>query len=182
MTKAKKLFILLLTIACGVYFFGSKFIDYFENKPKIVTELMGIHVGEKLSDVLFKNKGFTIEKDSESDKTVTYANEAGTKQFASENGMITRVVFACDKEDTTTEYAKIKCNASGEEVIKKYNKDLKIICRKKDDELITSNRLYDVERYGIRFGLEYNRVIGFLIAEPNKLFTEKNKDSWGECK
>ena len=182
MTKTKKLFILLVTLVGVSYFFGAKLIDYFENKPKIATELIGIRIGEKLSDVLFKNEGFTVSRESDNDKSVFYQNETGTKQFVSENGVITRIASTCDKEDTTTEYAQIKCNANGEEILKKYQQEIKIICRHKDDDLKTKNRLYDLEKYGIRFALEYNKVIGFLIAEPNKLFTEKNKDSWSECK
>ncbi len=182
MSITKKMFVLFLILIGISYFYRNNLIDSFEEKPKIVSELSGIRIGEKLSDVLFKNEGFKVSAGSEKAKSVIYENETGRKQFESENGVVTRIILGCEKEDTTTEYAKIKCNANGDEILEKFQKDVKIICRQIDDELKTKNRLYDIEKYGIRFALEYNKVIGFLVAEPNKLFTEKNNDSWGECK
>ena len=182
MTKTKKLFILFAALVCAVYFFASKFIDYYDNKPQLVTGIYGVHIGDKLSDVLFKNEGFKIIEEPENESGVLYSNLNEKKHFYANDGLITRIALSCDKEDTTTEYGKIKCNATSEEILEKYKNEVKIICRKKDDDLKTKNRIYDAEKYGIRFGLEYNKVIGFLVAKPNKLFTEKNKDDWSECK
>lgn len=172
----------IILLFCGLSYVAiKKVIEYVENQPKVVTELYGVSVGEKLADVLFKNAGFTIDKDEDKKYGVGYSNERKTKQFNTENGIVTRVMFVCEYEDTDTEFAQIKCNAKGEEVLKKYGKEVKVLCRTKDDEFKSKRRLYDVEKYGIRFGLEHNKVLMFLAAEPNKLNTEKTKEAWSEC-
>ena len=170
-----------LVVLC-ISFVAQKIIEYQENKPKIVNELNDIHLNEKLSDVLFKNEGFKITQEPENENGVLYSNEDGHKYFYAKNGLITRIALSCKKEDSSTKYGKIKCNETGEEILEKYKNEVKIICRYKDDDLKTKNRLYDVEKYGIRFALEYNKVIGFIVDEPNNLFTEKNKEEWSECK
>ena len=171
-----------LLIAMCLYLIAQKVVEYQENTPKIVNELGDIKLDDKLSDVLFKNEGFTIAQEPENEYGVLYSNQNGKKHFYAKNGLITRIALSCGKEDTLTEYGKIKCNQSSEEILEKYKNEVKINCRLKDDEMKTKNRIYDAEKYGIRFGLEYNKVIGFLITKPNKLFSEKNKEEWSECK
>jgi len=180
LTATKKLFALLILLVGISYFFGNKLIHYFEQKPKTATELNGIHIGEKLSDVLFKNAGYTLDKSDESKDAVVYVNEQKSKQFVVVDGVVTRIMLVCDYADTSTEYSKIKCNAKGEEVLERFKDDVKILCRKKDDEFKSKRRMYDVEKYGIRFGLEHNKVLMFLIAKPNQVGDVK-KETWDSC-
>jgi hypothetical protein len=154
-----------LIVLC-IFFIAQKIVEYQENKPKIVNELGDIKLDEKISDVLFKNEGFTIAQEPENEYGVLYSNINAKKHFYAKNGLITRIALSCEKEDRYTEYGKIKCNQTSEEILQKYKEEVKVFCRYKDDEMKTKNRIYDVEKYGIRFGLEYNKVIGFLITKP----------------
>jgi hypothetical protein len=180
MTKTKKIFILFLILIGSSYFFGNKLIDYFENKPKIVTELNGIHLGEKLSDVLFKNEGYKIDKEEERENYIMYTNDKKTQQFKVENGVVKRIAMICGQSDSMTKFQNIFCNDAGEKVLEKFGKEVKVLCRKKEDEFKDKLRMYDVEKYGVRFGIEYNKVKAFIVTEPNQVFEESSK-SWGSC-
>lgn len=49
----------VILLFCGLSYIAiKKVIEFAESQPKVVTELNGIAIGEKLSDVLFKNAGF----------------------------------------------------------------------------------------------------------------------------
>jgi hypothetical protein len=169
-----------LLITLFVYITYQKIADYEENKPRIATELNDIKLNEKLSDVLFKNEGYKIDKDEDRPNYIMYTNDAKLKQFKVENGLVKRIARLCEKTDTSTTFEKIKCGDSGDSVLKKYGHDINTLCRLKDDEYKEKLRMYDVEKYGIRFGIEYNKVRAFIITEPNKVF-EESSHSWGSC-
>jgi hypothetical protein len=71
----------------------------------------------------------------------------------------------------------VGCNTSGESLQKKFDKDIRILCGKNNTNL---DRVYDVVRYGVRYYLTQNRVIGFLIAEP-KLLESFVKHNYDKC-
>ena len=71
----------------------------------------------------------------------------------------------------------VGCNTSGEDLQKKFGKDIRILCGKNNT---FPERVYDVVRYGVRYHLRQNKVDGFLIAEPKVLETFVGK-SWDKC-
>ena len=170
----------LLLLSSIIYFGVQKIIEHEEKKPKIVSEIKGVKIKEKLADALFKNEGYKLDKNEDSDEEITYKNDEMRMQFIVKDGLISRVLFLCLKSDTSTTIEGIRCGDSGEEILEKYGEELKVLCRIKNDEFKEKIRLYDVEKYGIRFGLEHNKVNAFIVAEPNKIFEEENKN-WRKC-
>ena len=170
----------LLLLSAIIYFGVQKIIEHEEKKPKIVSEIKGIKIKEKLADVLFKNEGYKLHKNEDSDEEIRYKNDEIGMQFIVKDGLLSRVVFLCLKSDVSTTIEGIRCGDSGEEIFKKYGKEVKVLCRIKDDEFKDKIRLYDVEQYGIRFGLEHNKVSAFVVVEPYNIFEEENKN-WRKC-
>ena len=171
----------LLLLSAIIYFGIQKIIEHEEKKPRIVSEIKGVRIKEKLADTLFKNEGYKLDKNEDSDKEIIYyRNDDMRMQFAVKDGLISRVLFLCLKSDTSTTIEGIRCGDSGEEIFEKYGEEMKVLCRIKDDEFKEKIRLYDVEKYGIRFGLEHNKVDYFIVAEPYKVFEGESK-AWRKC-
>ncbi len=169
-----------LLLSAIIYFGVQKIIEHEEKKPKIVSEIKGVKIKEKLADALFKNEGYSLYKTEDREEEIIYKNDEMRMQFIVKDGLVSRVFFLCLKSDTRTTIEGIRCGDSGEEIFEKYGKEVKVLCRSRDDEFKEKLRLYDVEKYGIRFGLEHNKVNAFIVAEPYNLFEEASKN-WKKC-
>jgi hypothetical protein len=87
-----------------------------------------------------------------------------------EENKIKTISFDCGNDVAVPDVVvnTVGCNASGEDLQKKFGNDIRILCKKNNTDI---QRAYDVVRYGVRYHLVQNRVIGFSIAEPKVLET-----------
>jgi hypothetical protein len=85
------------------------------------------------------------------------------------NKKIEAIMYNCaDYDGQSVIVNTVGCDTSGEEIQKKFGKDIRILCSKDNASFV---RVYDVVRYGVRYYLAQNRVGSFLIAEPKVLET-----------
>ena len=181
----KWILIALFFVILGVILFSSyvSIMQYYENRPKIVTEIKNIKIGEKFSDFMFKNPDFTIDKNptkNNEDKTYYENNKEKISVTLKEN-IISEITYLCKETYENTIVNGISCNDIGETIIEKYGQDLRIQCLKdKTDKDFLKYRVYDVVKYGIRHHVLSNHVIAFNIisAETLKEYTGTN---WTNC-
>ncbi len=156
---------------------GTAFFAYFEfskwhsQKPRLVTTLYGITIGEKFTDFLFKNPGFTEKNKKESDSPdVRYFDNNSGLFVDIREGKVFAVRYLCAERDDFTSIHEIECQSLGEAILNKYPNDIRILCRKdKSVDGHLNYRVYDAVQYGVRHLLQSNKVVGFFISEPKTL-------------
>jgi hypothetical protein len=174
------LFILILMAVVG-----EKINTYLENLPKLETSIYGITLEEKASDVLFKHEGFKQETNEHWEKKnrTLYANKSGTRSRETsiivEDNRVKRIVYECEKDSRITDLnsvGNIFCNDKSEKIVKKYADEVEIFCKNDDYTL----RAYNIKKYGVRFYLASNKVIGTLVANPIEIASIS--EEFSKCK
>jgi hypothetical protein len=142
----------------------------------------GLAIGGKLSDAEFKYGVWKKQSSTASEDSDVYINSENNLGLYTDKGknIITAVVLLCTSGNYDT-FNGIGCSANGEDLERRFGKDLKILCRLPDKdgwEDAEPTRAYDVSKYGTRYVLVQNKIryIGFM---PESSFTSKR---WGECK
>ncbi len=182
---AKWAFIGLLLIAffIGLIIGYFQIESYYKNRPQLVTSIKGISLGDKLSDALFKNPGFSIDeaaskKDGES---TIYRNKETRVDLDVKDDRIVAVSYFCKSEFDYTSVNGISCHDTGDRLVEKYGNDLKVQClRDKKDKLYLNYRVYDISRFGIRHHVFNNKVAAFYASMPAEL-EEATGVNWGSC-
>lgn len=166
----------LLALLAIVSYAGKSIIDYTHEilKPKVEDELFEIKIGEKISDVLFKNPDFY--EDKKFDDYIMYRNEKGNKKFITSDGIVKELFYSCKDGDTTTEIAGISCNSKGEKILDKFGRDVKVLCLQENDAMKNKRRIYAIKKHGVEFVLEYNKVM-YVVVKPNRPISL----GWSEC-
>ena len=151
-----------------------------EGRPQLVTQLMGIRIGDRESDVVFKLGEFRqlprTDKDIREGETV-YASEEHRISFAEKGGTIFIVQYSCKTDYDYGELNGIRCGNTGEDILRRFGKTVRVLCAK--DEERKGERMYDVFELGTRYGLSKNKVEQFLVASPESLRVSAN---WVPCK
>lgn len=166
-------------ISLGVHVFYE-----IKDRPKVESELNGVKLGDKFSDVMFKNPGFEKEKKQGPDyfnelkpNEIKFANkEANTFVYFTSN-LVSKVAYACRGSLEFTEVSKIRCRDTSETLEQRFGNKLRVYCyRILEDKF----RAYDVPKFGIRYLLWENQVSGFVISSPLEmiLFDSAN---WVSC-
>jgi len=182
----------IFAIVVVIFEFFSKVVKsnlyIYKSNPYEITELYGIKIGDKLSDVLFKNEGIVADnersdKDYLSFKDAFYNvnKQIPTRFFKTTNGLVKEIRIECQKDDVSTEIATIKCNDSGEVILDKFGTDVKILCRIINDEKKVKQRIYEVYKYRLRFGLEYNKVTMFQVSDVDSFISSSYYKDFGNC-
>lgn len=141
----------------------------------------GVAIGSKLSDIEFKYGRLKNNKATDDSKIDFYVVEgAGFGVYANQGeNTATSIVVLCGSSNYDT-FNGIGCRGTGDEIEKKFGKDLKIQCSRREAGAAEADmpRAYDVQKYGTRYVLVKNKVqyVGFM---PDSEF---NGDGWGECK
>jgi len=97
----------------------------------------------------------------------------------SQNNQIEDIAYLCSAGSASLNG--IGCGSNGDEILKKFEGKVKILCRKKNEEGGASlERLYKVAKYGTNYYLNTNVVVAIMIAEPKTIdsFVGKN---WDKC-
>lgn len=161
------------------------FADFFKSiVPTIsttITSYDGITLGDKLSDVEFK-KG-KLKKQSEtkpSDEDLYEVNSESGIYVDKANQLVAGIYISCSNYQST-KINGIGCGDSSESIRDKFKGDISELCEPEDtkdkgDPL----RVYDVSKYGVRYILQKNAVVGMVLRSKD-FWTEK-KTKWIACK
>jgi hypothetical protein len=165
-----------LTLIAVFFFAWPELSRIYSERAKPVTELAGIKLGEKLSDTLFKNPGFEL-KESKPDDPVYYTNKDVSIAFNVSGDRVKQVVYQCITNTYTRVIHGLSCQSNGEEVLKKYGNDVVVWCKTdKAAKDYMTYRLYDVQKFGIRFHLISNKVEVFHATD-----SPVESSSWSAC-
>lgn len=93
------------------------------------------------------------------------------------NNKVNYINYLCSDNDYSSSVNNISCKSSGDEILEKFSDEVRILCSSDKDDL---RRLYDTIKYGIRYILRKNEVIGFFITEPKILESHIGHD-WIKC-
>ncbi len=167
-------------------FLGYVYIDsYYQNRPKLIEQLGGVALGDSLSDFVFKNPGYVLEKPEEKtspgEKELVYTNKETLTTVTIEKNKISMVVYVCKNEGEYTVINGVSCGESSEAILEKYGSDARAQCLKdKNDKSYSSYRVYDAPKFGVRHHVFSNKVGAFQIMPPAELI-EATGVSWGPC-
>ncbi len=166
-------------IALGVYVFYE-----IKDRPKVESELNGVKLGDKFSDVMFKNPGFEKEKKQEPDyfndlksNQIKFTNKDSNTFVYFTSNLVSKVAYACQGSLEFSEVSKIRCRDTSETLERRFGNKLRVLCyRILEDKL----RAYDVPKFGIRYLLWENKVAGFVISSPLEMILFDG-DNWVSC-
>lgn len=163
-----------------------KIEDYYENRPKLITSLNGIELGERFQDFMFRNAGFSLDEDrkTKNNDIAYFKNKEKFTTVAIADNKVSRVIYGCKEEYDYKSVNGINCRSSGDDVFKKYDKEIRVQCLKdKSDSNYMNYRVYEAIKYGVRYHVVSNEVVAFDVVDPNEL---KNTDgfinkNWSVC-
>jgi hypothetical protein len=146
--------------------------DQLNSRPSLVSGIGGVNLGEKVSDVAFK---FRLQE-------ITTKQDRDLKQYAiadsnllivsyEKSGTVDLIVINCTNFGAKN-YTNTYCYESSENILKRYGaKNVDIYCEADSKAIgkqdFSPARLYDVDKYGLSFGLELNLVESVAIQKPN---------------
>jgi hypothetical protein len=172
--------LLLIYLAFYAYV---KIEDHYENRPKLITSLNGIELGERFQDFMFRNAGFALDEDRKTD-IVYFRNKEKSTTVAIADNKVARILYACKEEYDYKSVNGIDCRSSGDDVFRKYDKEIRVQCLKdKSDSNYMNYRVYEAIKYGVRYHVVSNEVVAFDVVGSNELentdgFINKN---WSVC-
>lgn len=236
----------LIVMAVIAALYGGKILlEEYEDRPRLVTSIGNVTLGDKLNDVLFREPDFKQDIDYEAlakqyggvqvtpakppdwskfsaedikairegdlrrvsdaglnlliaaasksegtvspldgkveNKSISYTSKSSSRAIQIRDGRVTSIGYPCNERSDYTSVGGIQCGASGEVVFDRFKNAVKVQCfRDKSDPYHARFRVYDIERFGVRYLLESNRVIHFVIMPPSIIATATDV-SWGNC-
>ena len=80
------------------------------------------------------------------------------------DGIVQAMWYLCRRSESDyTRVNGIACNDSGDEIIEKFGKGVRVLCEKQPSDSAVQSRVFDVVQYGTRYRLMKNRVRSTLI-------------------
>jgi hypothetical protein len=96
-------------------------------------------------------------------------------------GQVVRIGYICKDSSQRMGIGGVPCDGRGEHILSRFEGAVKVQCiRDKSDPNQIRYRVYDVERFGVRFHLVSNRVAAFEIMAPAMLAAATGV-KWGAC-
>ena len=152
-------------------------------KNTLVKEFKGIRLGDSYEDFMFRANGFEAKKKSNTgkDRLTTYTNSENNLAVDIKDNHVVQVKYACGDKDATLLNG-ITCFTDGDQVLKRFGNMVIIKCNKLEEYI--KWRVYDVPKYGARYGLFENKVVAFDIADAESINDNSGfmNSSWGSCK
>jgi hypothetical protein len=175
----------LIILISLIGFSYEKITTHLKNEPKVMTEFVNIKLNQSFEDFMFRNPGFTIDKSTdnkENENETDYIRKIDSPtQYTSitiRDNKVLRIFYQCQDSYDQTSINGIDCYASGDMILNKFNDLVNVQCLKdKTNEMYFSLRVYDVEKYGVRYHLVSNKVLAFSIYPSN----EFKKFRWTKC-
>ncbi len=160
------------------------------HKPKIITGINGIELGEKLSDVIFKTGAIKDKKQADrynfsSDENKTFFIDIHTK-------LVNRIGYWCTQDEInypnsykSLQLNGVKCGETEFTINLNYGKEnIRVLCRKKKESANEPEpemvRRYDAVEFGVSYLLVTNKVYGMYVYYPSDL-KKFSTESWIEC-
>lgn len=180
----KKITLWTAAILIGVPMLSFAYIsiaDYFSNRPKLITQLDGISLNDRLRDVVFKKGEFQPSPDL-NDKRLLFNSDQSIRLEIEDNTVV-GIAHFCKESFDMTRVNGIYCGATGDQIIENFGKKVRHLCAPANDDVgkfANLLRAYDVPQYGVRYLLLQNEVIAILIATEEGLNNYK-PDQWEPC-
>jgi hypothetical protein len=164
-----------------IYWAYSSFTDYLESKPKKISSLHGLTLGEKLSDVQFKLPMTANSKVDWDDQKIFDVDGQPNRWlgFSKKDSKLSLMVQDCRTVQNGPAFETINginCNSTGEDILKTYGESSVMILCEKNPEKTTVDakvivRAYDSIKHGVRH-LLFNNQVGILyVTKPEELKT-----------
>lgn len=161
----KRLFLGIVTISSliGICVLG---VNYYQKKPKVITQLKEIELGITTEDVIFTqgapNEKSTIKSDDDLLRVINYGN---TRVFLKENKVYI-VEYFCKTNDrySNTDYTElngIRCGDDAAKIIDKFGNNIETL-NHKDDPLL---RDYKSTKHNSGYTLVTNKVRAMYIKD-----------------
>jgi len=173
--------IILLIFLCILAY--DKINNYLEKLPKVITEFKGIKIGEKYSDLIFRNPGFKEKKvvKFKAASEIYYEHDEKRLTVSLTKGKVDNIYYSCDQGLDYTIINGISCNDSGDKIIEKFADEIRIQCNiDKTGDLYPNVRVYDIIKYGVRYYVINNIVSSISITSPDSLASYIGFN-WGSC-
>jgi len=178
--------LIVIPLAVGsIVWVYSSISDYYASKPKVISSLHGLNLGEKLSDVEFKLPLKIDEHQRNPEDMVNYevVDQKNRDLSFDKNNKLIAIGESCrdDKGPNAPSFEPINgigCGATGDDIVSRYGKgEIRIQCpsqkqleeRKKINDL--KFRVYDAVDYGVRYQLVNNYMIAITISTPSLIKT-----------
>ncbi len=162
----------LISVIAGVYW-G---LDTWSRRATEVKTLGGITLGDKIDDVFFRLGKF----ERSGSLPDFYRNEEKRTAFSVKNGRVNTVLYFCRSSGDYTEVNDHRCGSNGDDILKRFGRDLRILCYKDNGKDDTHHRVYDTIKYGVRYQLGQNQVVVFIISDKHEL-QEMQGETWVPC-
>ncbi len=185
MEKIRKVFliVILIPVVYGVivaaYYWAT---DFYENRPKVESELLGIKLGDNYKDVTFKIGNLWQESNNKSSQN--YGDDgvyfSGNIMLQIAKGRVELIVYTCKAEHDYSSLSNISCGSNGSYIEQRFGSDLKIFCRT-GDEISKENillRMYRIEKYNLAYYLTKNEVTDYSIVDSSYSLS----NTWVDCK
>ena len=167
-------------------------------RPQVVTSLVGISIGEKLSDVVFKQGLFKKQEDSEGlvsqyQREEIYRQDDKRVSIRIREGIVTAITYRCGSDNPRADGSspnddavspkinEVVCGDSGDKIKQSFGNKVRVLCRIKETDRSHLYRVYDVVEYGTRYFLVQNKVTGFYVVDEKRLESLVGFN-WSECK
>ncbi len=183
---------LVLIAVIADYIFDNFSINSFKenHKPKIISEMNGIELGVKLSDVIFKTGAIRDKKHA--DRYNFPLDENKSFFIDSQSKLVKGIGYWCTQDEVkypnsykSLELNGVRCGESEFTIKLNYGKEnIRVLCRKKKENINEPEpemvRRYDATEFGVSYLLVTNKVYGMYVYYPDDL-KKFSSDNWVEC-
>ena len=155
----------------------------YENRTQVISELDEIKLDQKFSDFMFRNPNFKETSKAKKSKVRAddYENEKTSFSVNVLDNKISMITYICKNDSNFVRINNLSCYDSGDIVLSKYGKDIRVLCLKdKEEELYSKYRIYDSVKYGVRHHMISNSIYGFTVMSSSR-FDDKIFEAWGDC-
>lgn len=212
-SKGGKIFLYLIGTPFVIMLFflgGNYFYEEYQERPKVITELKGVYLGENFQDVIFKHGNakriLWFWADDSPDTTPYTDDEVKTQLRNAGSDLLKQIAegstdgyYVFDKDTLTVTIKNnrvekilvgctdggnslngISCGSNGDEILNKFGRDIRVLCNVTADPDKNSLRVYEIVKYGTRYYLRLNTVNQMMITSPATLNSYVSK-KWAEC-
>jgi len=163
----------------------SSISDYYASKPKVISSLHGLNLGEKFSDVEFKLPLTLVKVKGIDDDMTNYDIDEQKNRGLSfdKNNILIAMNESCTEEKgkngpSFVPINGIGCGATSETIFERYGKNnIRIQCPKNPEKTDKSGRpalkvrVYDAVDYGVRYWLISDYTYAIVLTTPAMLKT-----------
>lgn len=153
-------------------------------KPEAVTSIGDVALGDAWSDVVFRVGGdFKGEPSPDQGRypgTIIYTHDKLPLVAHVYQGRVTYIVYRCPREGPSITVNGIACGDSGDRIMERFAKQIRVLCLVKPSSISSSMRAYDAVDFGTRYVLSSNKVTAFAVADKAEM-PYLSGINWGKC-